>query len=264
MGRLEELEALIVVSELGSFTAAALELGRAKSTLSKQVSQLETRLSHELLTRTTRSVTLTPAGHRLVATARGALADLQAAESSIRDGLEHVEGHLRLTTTPLLATWLVGPAVAETLRLHPELTATVSTVPDPARVDDVHADLVFGWSDLPEGRDTTEIVGTSAAWLVGSPDRELDEPPERLETSSVSVRRHAVLAGLAVARLPDFMVRADVRAGRLTRLDRDEHSPRAPIWARMPASPTALARAAAVVDTLRDLLRRRAIAKGVL
>ena len=64
--RLHDLLAFITVAREGSFTRAAARLSVTQSALSQAVSGLETRLDIRLLTRTTRSVSITAAGERLV------------------------------------------------------------------------------------------------------------------------------------------------------------------------------------------------------
>ena len=72
---LGQLRALTVLAEELSFTRAARRLGIAQPALSAQISRIERRLGRKLVERSTRSVTLTPAGEDLVARARRVLAD---------------------------------------------------------------------------------------------------------------------------------------------------------------------------------------------
>ena len=67
-GGLDDLRALVAVARERSFTKAAAKLGVSQSALSQTVRQLETRLGVRLLTRTTRSVSPTQAGERLLRT----------------------------------------------------------------------------------------------------------------------------------------------------------------------------------------------------
>src|SRR5207302_9851828 len=67
-GNLDDLRALVAVGRERSFTKAAAKLGVSQSALSQTIRQLESRLGVRLLTRTTRSVTLTEAGERLIRT----------------------------------------------------------------------------------------------------------------------------------------------------------------------------------------------------
>jgi DNA-binding transcriptional LysR family regulator len=64
--RVDDLVAFLAVARAGSFTRAAAQLGVSQPALSQTVSTLEHRLGVRLLTRTTRSVSTTEAGHRLV------------------------------------------------------------------------------------------------------------------------------------------------------------------------------------------------------
>ena len=65
-GSLDDLSALIAVGREQSFTKAAAQLGVSQSALSQTIRQLEARLGVRLLTRTTRSVSPTEAGERLL------------------------------------------------------------------------------------------------------------------------------------------------------------------------------------------------------
>src|SRR4051794_31967440 len=63
---LNDLVAFVTVAREGSFTRAAAALGVSQSALSQAIKALETRLAIRLLTRSTRSVSTTPAGERLL------------------------------------------------------------------------------------------------------------------------------------------------------------------------------------------------------
>jgi DNA-binding transcriptional LysR family regulator len=73
LGHLDDLAALVAVGRERSFTKAAAKLGVSQSALSQTIRQLEARLGVRLLTRTTRSVSPTEAGERLMRTAGPAL-----------------------------------------------------------------------------------------------------------------------------------------------------------------------------------------------
>jgi DNA-binding transcriptional LysR family regulator len=75
---LNNLAAFVVIADTGSFTRAAATLGMSKSALSHAIRHLEERLGIRLLARTTRSVSPTEAGQRLLRTLRPALADIAA------------------------------------------------------------------------------------------------------------------------------------------------------------------------------------------
>src|SRR3989442_15223813 len=74
---LRQLRCLVAIAEAGSFTDAAIDLGISQAAASRTLASLESALGVRLLRRTTREVTLTPAGSRGLAHARRALAAAQ-------------------------------------------------------------------------------------------------------------------------------------------------------------------------------------------
>ncbi|MEV0702242.1 LysR family transcriptional regulator [Saccharopolyspora sp. NPDC050389] len=78
---LDRLEAFVVASEAGSFSAAARILGKARSSLSEAIAQLEIELGLDLFDRSSRIPRLTPTGERVVPEARTVLDRARAFES---------------------------------------------------------------------------------------------------------------------------------------------------------------------------------------
>ncbi|MFN3799468.1 MAG: LysR family transcriptional regulator, partial [Sphingobium yanoikuyae] len=89
---LVDLNAFLMVADTGNFTRAAALLGTSQSALSHTIRRLETRLGVRLLTRTTRSVSLTEAGDRLSATLRPALDSIATELASLGDLRERPAG----------------------------------------------------------------------------------------------------------------------------------------------------------------------------
>ena len=93
-----ELRAFVAVAERRSFSRAAGQLGLGASTISQTVRALEERLGVRLFNRTTRSVSLTDAGERLLARVRPAMARVNAILEDVKDvtGLRGWRGCVRL------------------------------------------------------------------------------------------------------------------------------------------------------------------------
>jgi DNA-binding transcriptional LysR family regulator len=117
---LTDLTAFATVAEERSFTRAAARLGVSQSALSHTMRALEKRLGVQLLARTTRSVSLTPAGSSL-------LTDLGPALERIRTSLAQVR---RLSHSPSGRVRLVLPRSAVRMVLLPKLTKFTKTFPD--------------------------------------------------------------------------------------------------------------------------------------
>lgn len=111
-----------IVAEERSFTRAAARIGVAQSTLSYAIRQLETRMGIRLLTRTTRSVSTTPAGERLLRTITPRLAEIEeeiAALTALRD---KPSGSVRLTLSDHALDSVVWPKLKPVLKDYPEIS----------------------------------------------------------------------------------------------------------------------------------------------
>ena len=94
---LGDLTAFVVVAEERSFTRAAARMGTSQSALSQTVRRLEARLGIRLLTRTTRSVSPTEAGERLLEGLRPALDQIESEVSALSELREKPAGTVRIT-----------------------------------------------------------------------------------------------------------------------------------------------------------------------
>jgi DNA-binding transcriptional LysR family regulator len=95
-----QLQAFLAVARAGSFAAAAREIGISRSAVSQSVQHLEARLRVVLLQRTTRSVSLTDVGKRLVEGVGPALAHTAATLAEVAAKPGEVVGRLRMTVPP--------------------------------------------------------------------------------------------------------------------------------------------------------------------
>lgn len=118
---LNDLVALLTVARERSFTRAAVQLGVSQSSLSRTVTALEERLGMLLLTRTTRSVSPTEAGQRLLDSVAPKLEDIEAELQAVLQLRERPVGTVRITATDYAANQYVWPKLQGLLREHPEL-----------------------------------------------------------------------------------------------------------------------------------------------
>src|SRR3954449_9219694 len=96
-GHLDDLLAFVAVGQERSFTNAAAKLGVSQSALSHTIRQLEERLGVRLLTRTTRSVSPTEAGERLLRTLAPRFDEIEAELDALSDLRERPAGTVRIT-----------------------------------------------------------------------------------------------------------------------------------------------------------------------
>ncbi|MBW8067714.1 MAG: LysR family transcriptional regulator [Ferrovum sp.] len=135
-----ELKAFMMIVEQGSFTRAAATLEMAPSTLSQVIRVLEARLGVRLLHRTTRRLSVTEAGERLLDRIRPAFEALSAAVESLNDFRDTPMGTLRLSVSTVPAQLILAPLLREFLIRYPAIQLDIT-------VDNTTSELVVGRFD---------------------------------------------------------------------------------------------------------------------
>ena len=135
MDDLRGAQSFVAVAEHRSFSAAARSLGLTPSALSQAVRGLEERLGVPLLVRTTRSVSVTDAGQRLLSRLSPSLRETRAALDEASGAADVVQGTLRLTLGRLTVPLVLEPVLAALLAAHPRLSVEIA-------VDDRFVDIV--------------------------------------------------------------------------------------------------------------------------
>jgi DNA-binding transcriptional LysR family regulator len=119
------LAAFAVVAEERSFTRAAARLGVSPSALSHTIRRLEERLRIQLLARSTRSVSTTEAGERLLARLGPAIEDISSAVEDLGRLLDRPSGHVRITASRSAARMVVTPILPRFTRTYPEIVVEI-------------------------------------------------------------------------------------------------------------------------------------------
>ena len=141
---LRQLAYFEAVVRHGGFSRAAQQLHIAQPAVSAQVRRLERELGTTLLERTTRRVTLTPAGELVLARARSALAQVEGARADLAELATVTRGQLRIGATQLLASIDLPRVLAGFHRRYPGVTIALRT----GLIADLLADLDSGRIDV--------------------------------------------------------------------------------------------------------------------
>jgi len=123
---LNDLTAFVAVARAGSFTKAAAQLGVSQPALSQTVRGLETRLGVRLLARTTRSVSPTEAGERLLNVVGPRFDEVEAGLASLVEIRGRPAGTVRITADEHAARTVLWPALQRVLPDHPEIKVEVA------------------------------------------------------------------------------------------------------------------------------------------
>ena len=281
------------VVEHRSFSAAAQAIGVSKATVSKAVSRLEAQLGTSLFHRTSRRLTLTESGKALADHARRIVAEGEAAEEAAHDSATLPVGLVRVAAPMTFGTTYLAPAIAEFLAAHPGIEIDLAL--SDATIDIVAEgfDVALRIADLPDsslrarrlcgiavhvvaapayldrhGRpahpaqlgDHACIGYTNASggvWRFTGPGGEeaAVRPTGPLAINSGDAMLPALRAGLGVARLPGFIVDADLAAGTLEAILTDWTPPPIALHLLTPPSPLRPARVNVLIDFLAGRFR---------
>lgn len=252
---LEGVEALVAIVDSGSFAGAARLLHKVPSAVSYQVRQLEEALGVELFDRSGHRATLTPAGVAVVDEGRFLLARARRLEQLARRFQEGWEARLQvvvdgsLPTGPLLEALqqLGDEGVPTHVQLRTEFLSGVPrrfaaleadlmltlVVPDDPLLDVVRLDpvvflLVAAPSHALAGRSQLELSDLQQHLELSVHDS--DEATQGHDTNLVKgapvfyvgdfgAKKEGLLRGLGLGWMPEHLVRDDLDAGRLVRLD---------------------------------------------
>ena len=124
-GHMDHLLAFIAVGQARSFTKAAAKLGVSQSALSHTIRELEARLGVRLLTRTTRSVSPTEAGERLLRNIGPRFEEIEAELQAVSELREKPAGTIRITATENATETVLVPKLAPLLREYPDIKVEI-------------------------------------------------------------------------------------------------------------------------------------------
>lgn len=119
---LENLALFLLIVEKGGLSAAGREIGLSPTSVSERLGALEKHYGATLLTRTTRSISLTDEGRMLMDGARRMLADAEEIESNIKLGTERISGLIRLSAPVDLGRNRIVPILDQFLEDNPNVS----------------------------------------------------------------------------------------------------------------------------------------------
>jgi DNA-binding transcriptional LysR family regulator len=193
-GSLDDLRALVAVAREQSFTKAAAKLGVSQPALSQTIRQLEARLGVRLLARTTRRVSLTEAGERLLHTVGPRLEEIEAELAAVSELREKPAGTIRITATEYATDAILLPKLANLLRKYPNIK--VEIVIDYGLTDIVAQRFDAGvrsGEQVASGMIAVRIAPDMRMAVVGSPSyfknrSEPEKPQDLIDHNCIALR----------------------------------------------------------------------------
>lgn len=251
--RAGEMQVFLRVVETGSFSAAARQMRMTPSTVSKLIGRIEARLGVRLLERSTRRLALTGEGQAYYERAQALLAELDLIERDLSQGAAQISGTVRVTSSVGFGMVAIEPLLPAFWADYPHITVDLSLSDEIVDLYLDRTDVAFRVGTLTSSSLTAAKLGTAPRLIVASPEylarngvpRRIDDLAQHaclsvnfrrstpvwplresgrivdrgvsgpfLANNGESLRRMA-LAGMGLARMGEFHVREDLRAGRL-------------------------------------------------
>ena len=122
MDRYEEMQTFVRIIDAGGISRAADQLDLVKSAVSRRLSDLEKRLGVQLITRSTRKLTLTDTGRAYYDQCLRLLNDLDEVESSLASEYKKVTGKLRISAPLSFGLAHLGPVINDFIKQYPDVT----------------------------------------------------------------------------------------------------------------------------------------------
>lgn len=283
---LEDLQTFAAVADAGGITPGARRLGLSKSIVSRRLARLEHDLGAQLLVRTTRGAALTDVGMTFREHAVRVVAELDEARDAI-SAAGDLRGTLRVTAPLSFGPTHLAPVFAEFALAHPRLQMQASYSDSLVNIVSEGYDAAVRIGFLSDSTLVARRICDVGGRFVASPGyverhgvpKTVDEiaehealllrtdawpitvrgklvrvqPRGRFQTDNGVALLWAVLAGVGIAMLPDFLVEEHLRAGALVSFLEGHEPPPVPMHVVRPPG----ARTSRKVSMLIDLMAQR-------
>jgi DNA-binding transcriptional LysR family regulator len=278
-----DIQAFVAVADAGGLTPASGRLGVSKSIVSRRIARLEKSLNTRLLTRTTRGTSLTESG----ATFREHATRIAAEADAARDAIStegKVRGRLRVAAPMSFGATHFAPVLAELATRYPELEIQASYSDRTVDMVTEGFDAAIRLGNLPDTNLVARRIVTFGGRLVASPaylaKRGAPRTPEELQTHDLISRVNeewplahegqtitlhprsrftadngaalvpAVVAGLGISLLPNFLIADPVARGELVVVMPDYPMPEAGIYVVRPPGGSAPCKVRVLIDII--------------
>lgn len=293
MDRIDAMQLFVRVAELGSFAAAAQQLGVARSVVTRQIAGLEAHLGAKLMARSTRRLTLTSAGAAYLEKCRVILNLVEAAETGVAEERQTPRGNIRISLPLSFGIKRLAPLLLDFSRRYPEVVLDMDYTDRRVNLIEEGIDLAIRVTRRLEASDVARRLGASRMLVLASPDYlarhgRPAHPAElahhlclgytnagagmawqflingqlenfhvrsRLNANNGDVLTEAAAQGLGITCQPDFIAESFIAAGRVVEILGDFPGPELGIYALLPGNRHVPHRVRVLMESLAERLK---------
>lgn len=281
------MKLFVRVAETGSLSGAAAQLDLARSVVTRQLAALESHLGVKLIARSTRRLSLTPAGSAYLEKCREILDLVEQTESDLTQDRAEPRGHIRVSASLSLGVRHLMPLLAEFSTNHESITMELDFSERRVNLVEEGVDLALRIMGTPEATDIVRRIAVCRSVIVASPaylarqgcprhpaelaahqcfgympslrsnwplivDGEVRwfEVNGRIQSNNVDALMDAALRDLCITHLPSYAASPEVEAGRLEVILQDYPTVDLGLYAVFPGARLVPPRVRALVDFL--------------
>lgn len=295
MDKLTSMSVFVRVAKAGSFAGGASELGISRAMATKHIMQLEGSLGTRLFNRTTRSLNLTDVGASYLERCQQVLLDVEEMEAAVTHLQTEPRGVLKISAPPVIGAKHITHAIAEFLKIHPDLTVDLILQSSTGDLIDEGIDIAIYLGDLADTSMVARKLASSSMVVCGSPDylakHGIPNTPEdlrnhsclvnwassprnkwkfksktgytsinvsgRMQSNVADANRIAAVNGLGLVMLATYVVGRDIEKGKLIAVLEDYAPPPLDIHAVYPHRKYLSAKVRRFLDFLQKWLEPR-------
>lgn len=300
MDKLTSMNVFVRVAKAGSFAGGARDLGISRAMATKHIMQLESNLGTRLFNRTTRSLSLTEVGSQYLERCQQVLGDVEEMEAAVTHLQTEPRGVLKISAPPVIGATHISRALAEFLKIHPDLNVDMILQGSPGDLIDEGIDLAIHLGALEDTSMVARKLASSSLVVCGSPEY-LDQygipqtpedlahhsclvnwaiPPRgkwefkdeggykaihvsgRMQANAAHPIRIAAINGLGLVMLPTYIVGSDIEKGKLKLVLENYILPPLDIHAVYPHRKYLSAKVRSFMDFLQEWLEHRVSMPG--
>lgn len=288
MDRLDAMHLFTRVAELGSFSAAAQQLGVARSVVTRQIAALEAHLGVKLMARSTRRLSLTSAGTAYLEKCRVILNLVEAAETGVAEERLTPRGNIRISVPLSFGLKRLAPLLLDFSQRYPEISLDMDYTDRRVNLIEEGVDLSIRITRRLEPGDVARRIGTARMQVVAAPEYlarhgRPQQPAElahheclgytnagatmpwqfmidgqleslqvrsRINANNGDVMTEAAAQGLGITCQPDFITDTFIAAGRIEEILADFPMPELGIYAMLASNRHVPYRVRALMDFL--------------
>ena len=293
MDRLQAMHLFVRVAELGSFSAVALQLGVARSVVTRQIAALEEHLGTKLMVRSTRRLTLTSAGSAYLEKCRVILNLVEAAETGVAEERQTPRGTIRISLPLSYGLKRVSPLLLEFARRYPEVRMDMDYTDRRVNLIEEAIDLSIRITGRLGSNEVARRIGAIQMYAIAAPAYLAEHGPPRHPSElahheclsyitvgsqqswtfeidgiatafPIRARLHAnngealtaaCAQGMGIALQPDFIAADALAAGEVVPILQDFRVPALGIYAMLPSNRQVPYRVRVLMDFLAERLR---------